>query len=156
MALESQGVITAYEPALYAIRSADLIVLGPGSLFTSIVSCLIVPGVEDAIRESRAPVVFVGSLADYQGETRGMSLIEHYDALMAHGMGGMVNYLLMHDSSVDERVGISGVKRVAYTDEDIAAIEKAGTRVLLRDLADTERPSWHNPAKLRHAFSEVL
>ena len=130
--------------------------LGPGSLFTSIVSCLIVPGVEDAIRESRAPVVFVGSLADYQGETRGMSLIEHYDALMAHGMGGMVNYLLMHDSSVDERVGISGVKRVAYTDEDIAAIEKAGTRVLLRDLADTERPSWHNPAKLRHAFSEVL
>ena len=156
VALESQGVITAYEPALYTLRSADLIVLGPGSLFTSIVSCLIVPGVEDAIRESHAPVVFVGSLADYQGETRGMSLLEHYEALLAHGMGGLVNYLLMHDSSVDEQIGITGVKRVAYSDNDIAAIESAGTKVMLRDLADEERPSWHNPAKLRHAFSEVL
>lgn len=156
VALESHGVIKAYEPALEAIRSADLIVLGPGSLFTSIVSCLIVPGVEEAIRESHAPVVFVGSLADYQGETRGLSLLEHYDALLTHGMEGLVSYLLVHDAAVDGKAGITDVKRVAYSTDDIAEIEKSGARVLLRDLADTERPSWHNPAKLRHAFSEVL
>lgn len=67
--LESDQPIRAYEPALDAIRQADLIVLGPGSLFTSIIPNLLVPGVIDAIRESRGATMFVCSLADMQGET---------------------------------------------------------------------------------------
>ena len=155
VALRAQGAIAAYEPALDAIRAADLIVLGPGSLFTSIVSCLIVPGVIDAIRASHAQVVLVGSLADYQGETRGMTLLEHYRALVDHGMGGLVNSMLVHDSSQDELNGPE-VRRVPYTSDDIARIERAGTAVHVCDLSDAERPTWHDPAKLRHAFSEVL
>ena len=63
--------IEPYRPALDAIRAADLIVLGPGSLFTSIIPNLLVPGVIDAIRESKGACVFVCSLADMQGETWG-------------------------------------------------------------------------------------
>lgn len=155
VALRAQGPITAYEPALEAIRSADLIVLGPGSLFTSIISCLIVPGVIGAIRSSRARVAFVGSLADYQGETRGMTLLDHYHALVNHGMGALVNYMFVHDAESDAP-GELDVRRVPYTSDDVARIERAGTAVLIRNLADSNRPTWHDPAKLRHAFSEVL
>lgn len=57
--LESAAPVRAYEPALDAIREADFIVLGPGSLFTSILPNLLVPGVVDAIRDSHAATLFV-------------------------------------------------------------------------------------------------
>lgn len=97
--LESAAPVRAYEPALDAIREADFIVLGPGSLFTSILPNLLVPGVIDAIRDSHAATLFVCSLADQQGETRGMTALEHYEALCRHGMEGLVDYMLVH--SVD-------------------------------------------------------
>ena len=97
--LESAAPVRAYEPALDAIREADFIVLGPGSLFTSILPNLLVPGVVDAIRDSHAATLFACSLADQQGETRGMTALEHYEALCRHGMEGLVDYMLVH--SVD-------------------------------------------------------
>lgn len=157
VALNSDGAITAYQPAVEAIRGADLIVLGPGSLYTSIISCLIVPGVIQAIAESSATVVFVSSLADVQGETRGMSAYEHFKALEAHGMGGLVDCVLIHDARFDQAdLESKGIRRVPCSREDIEAIEASGPRVLVRDLADKGHPAWHDPVKLRSAFMEVL
>ncbi|MGI6221064.1 MAG: gluconeogenesis factor YvcK family protein [Coriobacteriales bacterium] len=82
---------SAYEPALEAIRAADLIVLGPGSLFTSIIPNLLVPGITDAIRESGAATVFLCSVADMQGETWGLDCSEHVDAVLDHGMEGLLH-----------------------------------------------------------------
>ena len=78
--------------ALEAIRAADLIVLGPGSLFTSIIPNLLVPGVVEAIRESKGTTVFVCGLADVQGETLRLSAREHVEALLDHGMRGLLDY----------------------------------------------------------------
>lgn len=89
----------AYEPALDAIRNADLIVLGPGSLFTSVIANLLVPGVVEAVRESRGRVLFVCSLADVQGETWGLTAREHVEALYDHGLEGLVDYVLVHSDA---------------------------------------------------------
>ena len=88
------GIVEAYAPALEAIRAADLIVLGPGSLFTSIIPNLLVPGVVEAIRESKGATVFVCGLADVQGETLRLSAREHVEALLDHGMRGPSRYVL--------------------------------------------------------------
>ena len=88
--------IKPYRPALRAIRNADLIVLGPGSLFTSIIPNLLVPGVINAIRRSHGSVLFVCSLADMQGETWGLTAKEHVQALLDHGMNDLVDYVLIH------------------------------------------------------------
>ncbi len=157
--LRSESGISAYEPAVEAIRAADLIVLGPGSLFTSIISSLLVPGIEDAVRASGATVVFACSLADIQGETRGLSALDHYRALEAHGMHGLVDVMLMQSAqSADERPWVAdGTARpLAVNEGDIEAIEKQGTRVLVRDLVDESYPTWHDPAKLRSALLEVI
>lgn len=103
----------AYEPALDAIREADLIVLGPGSLFTSIIANLLVPGVVDAIRESRGRVLFVCSLADVQGETWGLTAREHVEALFDHGLEGLVDYVLVHSDAPLRASGSSPDRLVA-------------------------------------------
>lgn len=182
--LQAAHPVRAYEPALDAIRAADLIVLGPGSLFTSIIPNLLVPGVVDAIRASKGCTLFVCSLADMQGETWGLTAREHVEALMDHGMRGLVDYVLVHavpellssdaskTSEHDDAAG-SGVfsaqqpkgadarqarriRPVSVTFHDIQAIQAQGPVVIVRDLVDPASPTWHAPAALRNAFSGVL
>ena len=91
----------AYPAALRVIREANFIVLGPGSLFTSIIPNLLVPGVVEAIREAHdrendpACTLFVCSLADMQGETWGMNCYDYVDALTRHGMRGLLDIALI-------------------------------------------------------------
>lgn len=92
----------AYEPACKAILDADLVVLGPGSLFTSIIPNLLVPQIREAICRSHARTLFVCSLADMQGETWGLDVAEHVEALLDHGMRGHLDAVLVHRSA-DQR-----------------------------------------------------
>lgn len=168
--LESDTAVRAYEPALQAIREADLIVLGPGSLFTSIIANLVVPGVVEAIRESNAATMFVCPLADMQGETRGMSALEHYDALCRHGMEGLVDYMLVHSTrslrpgDAAEVAADDGyftddgvhIRPVRISHDDAETIQSRGTVVLVRDMVDPQRPTWHDPRALRNATRTVI
>lgn len=177
--LESDQPIRAYGPALDAIRQADLIVLGPGSLFTSIIPNLLVPGVIDAIRESHGATMFVCSLADMQGETWGLSAKEHYEALVRHGMDGLVDYMLVHSPEplrparrldrmaaalrrVPETLPMrseqeaSAIRPVRISYEDACAIQQSGPVVLVRNLVDPLRPTWHDPNALRDAMRTVI
>lgn len=169
---EDAGSVRAYPPALDAIRDADLIVLGPGSLFTSIIASLLVPGIVDAVRSSRGRVLFVCSVADTQGETWGLSAREHVQALVDHGMGGLIDYVLVHGvaplaggnaAARSEEGGIGGdlsglerIRPVAVSYGDVAAIQSMGVEVIVRDLADPQHPTWHSPLALREAFACVL
>ena len=158
VALESDEPIVAYEPACAAIREADLVVLGPGSLFTSIIPNIIVPGIVEAIRDSHGTVVFVSSLADVQGETRSLTVSEHYGALMEHGMRGLIDVVLAPGLS-EEHLRTDDLpfrKSLVTTMEDLKFMESCGSRVIIADFAEHDHCTWHDPAKLRHAFAEVL
>ncbi len=165
--LRSDKPIIAYEPAIAAVEEADLIVLGPGSLYTSIIPNLLVPGIVDAIRRNTGTTVFVCSLADMQGETRGMSARDHMEALEEHGLRGLVDCMLVHNPqrlSADGRsasgYGIADddalVRPVLISADDVRYIEAHHCKVMQRDLVDTARPTWHDPRKLQQAFVEVL
>lgn len=86
----------AYRPALMAIRDADLIVLGPGSLYTSIIPNLLVPGVIEAIDQSHAKTVLLCSVADMQGETWGLDCYEHVKAILDCGMEGKLHVVCVN------------------------------------------------------------
>lgn len=169
--LLSDAPLKAYGPAVDAIMGADLVVLGPGSLYTSIMPNLAVPGIAEAVRATDAPVVFVCSLADVQGETRGLRAIDHYRALEDHGMAGAIDYMLVHaPSGISAEApnargastyGIASdddnrVRPVEITEAEARAIQDAGTCVLARDLVDNGHPTWHDPRKLQLAFLEVV
>lgn len=172
-----------YEPALQAIREADLIVLGPGSLFTSIIPNLLIPGVVEAIRASRGRVLFVCALADVQGETWGLTAREHFEALAAHGMEGLIDYMLVHSkvplraespatgsfaalsgaelehastSDLNDTQLTRGVRPISINYADMLAIQSRGPIVISRNLVDSEQPTWHSPFALREAFQGVI
>ena len=94
----------ANEAAVRAILDADLVALGPGSLFTSIIPNVLVGGIRDALRETHAVRVFVCPKIDSLGETNGMSVADHVEALAAHVLDGALDAVLVHSASKPEFV----------------------------------------------------
>ena len=94
----------ANEAAVQAILDADLVALGPGSLFTCIIPNVLVGGIRDAIRETHAVRVYVCPKIDSLGETNDMSVADHVVALVAHGLDGALDAVLVHSASKPEFV----------------------------------------------------
>jgi uncharacterized cofD-like protein len=132
---------------LEAIRSADLIILGPGSLFTSVVPNLLVRGVAAAIARSRAPRVLVGNLMTQPGETDGFSASDHLAAIMRLAGAGLVDYYLGNARAVSislrRRYARDGATPVAL---HAAAIRSMGVTPVERDLLREDLAD----GKLRH------
>lgn len=92
----------ALPEVLDAIASADLIILGPGSLYTSVIPNLLVDGIVDAIMESSAKKIYVCNIMTQPGETDGYSVASHLNALFAHANGRkIVDAILVNDSLPD-------------------------------------------------------
>ena len=85
------------EDALHAIAEAEVIVIGPGSLFTSILPALLIPDIREAIAASGALVVFACNVATQPGETGGFDLADHLDALNRHGAGQLPDVVLANN-----------------------------------------------------------
>jgi uncharacterized cofD-like protein len=88
----------AYPKVLQAILSADLIVIGPGSLYTSILPNLLVPDISAAVRTSQAFKVFVCNVATQPGETESFTCGDHVHALELHGGSGLIDLVLQNNS----------------------------------------------------------
>lgn len=87
----------AYPDAVQAILSADLIILGPGSLFTSILPNLLVRGIAEAIRSSRALKVYVCNVATQHGETENFTVVDHVRAIEHHVGKGLFDIVLANN-----------------------------------------------------------
>jgi uncharacterized cofD-like protein len=133
--------------AVAAIRRADLIVLGPGSLFTSLLPNLLVPGIARAVAAAGCPTVMVANLREQPGETEGLSLVDHLDAFAAH----------VPDVTVDLLIGHEGPTRTdgaapLVVDRDALA-DRVGS-VVTTDLHDGR--DGHDPVALARCFEDVL
>ena len=84
----------ALPDALHAISEADLILLGPGSLYTSVIPNLLVDGVADTIRASHAQKFYICNIMTQDGETEGYTAADHLEALQRHGREGIVDLCL--------------------------------------------------------------
>lgn len=147
--LEPAGV-AGYPPALDAIRNADVVVIGPGSLFTSIIPNFLVDGVTEALTHSDARVVYVCNVANMRGETAGMDAADHVDALVAHGLGGSIDVVL-----VDEPTSAERLHAVKTGPAQRARIQAEGISVVSADLVDPADPARHDPQKLLAALAGV-
>jgi uncharacterized cofD-like protein len=87
-----------------AVRQADVVVLGPGSLFTSVVPHLLIEGLAAALRETQAVVVLVGNIVGEPGETTGLDAAAQLRVLEEHAGGALVDAVLVHDGPIDPAV----------------------------------------------------
>lgn len=85
----------AHPQAVEAILDADQVVIGPGSLFTSLIATLLVPGIREALAETSAQRVFVCNARIQKGETEGMDAAQHVEALLVHAGSSSVDVVLL-------------------------------------------------------------
>jgi uncharacterized cofD-like protein len=142
---------------LAAIAEADLIVLGPGSLYTSVIPNLLVPGVADAIRASRALKVYACNIMTQPGETDGYQCRDHLQALLDHAGPGVVTHCLVNTAAVPEAT------RQRYEDTGAVPIRavlgndrRLGVEVVGRSLLDPRHPGRHDPDRLAAGLLELL
>lgn len=132
--------------ALAAIAEAELIVLGPGSLYTSLLPNLLVPGIATALRQAPAPVVLVANLREQPGETEGMDLADHLDVLADHAPDVRIDALLVHEGARP-----SGPGRAL--DGHAPRLADHPVPIHAADLLD--RHDGHDPAALARALTVV-
>ena len=143
--------------ALKAIREADLILLGPGSLYTSVIPNLLVEGVAKAIAQADAPKIYVCNIMTQDGETEGYTAADHLEALMDHGAPGLVDLCLANSTPVSPGL----VER--YRQEDAVPLVVDRERIAHMGLELVERPvaatdgnfARHDPDLLAGAILEI-
>ncbi len=138
----------AFPQAVQAILSADLIVIGPGSLYTSIIPNLLVPDIAAAIRSSRALKVFVCNVATERGETDGYTCKDHIRALEDHVGRGLFDLVVSNDAFRGELPeGIEWVKTEPDLDVEYP--------IYRADLIDENDPWRHDSAKLAQVLMDL-
>ena len=133
------------EDALAAIAAADLIVLGPGSLYTSILPGVLPRRLMAALLAATAPCIYVCNVATQVGETQGYGLRAHLRALEAHLPPGLIDVVVANDNLVARTPPNYGATPVRI---DVAADDQRLPRFVLADVVDDENAHHHDPAKL--------
>jgi uncharacterized cofD-like protein len=134
--------VRAYPEAVRAILSADVVVAGPGSLFTSILPNLLIEDIRQAVSASPALRIYVCNVACQPGETDGFDVGQHVSALEQHVGWGLFPYVLVNNN-LPPSGSDSGVEPVA-----VRYAQGEGCRVLEADLCDPSVPWRHDPNKL--------
>jgi uncharacterized cofD-like protein len=145
--------VAASEDALAAIAEADLIVLGPGSLYTSLLPSLLVRDIRDAVIASSAVRAFVCNVATQLGETSEYDLADHLDALVAHTAPGLVDVVLANNR-------FSARVPTGWQAEPVRLRwppgEGAAPRLVLDDVVDPDNAHHHDPERLAASLLRLL
>lgn len=133
--------------AVAAILEADVVLIGPGSLYTSLIPNFLIPGILEALRETDATVVYIANVANARGETTGFDAYDHVSALNRHGLKGLIDVVLCPEGSMCPG-GQAG--------ECAQRISASGMAVVVCDLVDDLSPVRHDGSKLVDALRGVL
>ena len=147
----------ALPAALEALARADIILLGPGSLYTSVIPNLLVDGISQAIEDSKALKIYICNIMTQDGETEGMTASEHLEALLEHGGAKLVDLCLCNSAT------ISGEMLNRYRQEDAVPLvvdrqelEILGAEVVCRPLTEDQKDfARHSGAKVAQAVLDL-
>ena len=146
------------EEALEAIRRAEAIVLGPGSLFTSIIPNLLVDGIVDAILNSHAMKFYVCNVMTQAGETDNFTAEDHLLSLLEHGRKGIVDYILVNNHAtmnreILQRYAEEGAAPVTYKKDQL---ELLNVRVIEADLLNEQHVLRHDSTQLAETIMDTI
>lgn len=141
----------AVKEAIKRINNADVIIFGPGSLYTSIIPNLLVEGMVKAIKESSAVKIYVCNIMTQPGETIGYCAYDHLKAIEKHTYEGIMDYIIANDEGVNDEI----LKRyesegAQYVKANPSSFENSRTKLILGNLVAD------NPDYLRHDVEELI
>ncbi|MCY4529306.1 MAG: YvcK family protein [Chloroflexi bacterium] len=140
---------SAVPGAIQAILDAEIIVIGPGSLYTSILPNLLVKGLAEAVLNTEARKLYVCNVATEHGETIGYTVADHLSALQQHTSSAIVDYVIANSGIAELGPPFKG----RLVEQDGSDVEHA--RIVTADLIDREFPVRHDAAKLADSILAV-
>ena len=149
--------VEAVQSSLDALRDAEAIVLGPGSLYTSIMPNLLVEGIGDALCRSKAVKIYICNVMTQPGETDGYTASMHVKAILDHAGRSAVDYVIVNSTPVPEDLKQKYAETGAYpvvVDEDV--LNALGVGVIKADLITDHDAIHHDPKKLAESVMRVV
>ncbi len=157
--LDANGEIAPLPEVLTAIENADLIILGPGSLYTSVLPNLLVPGIAEAIHNAKAKVVYINNVMTQPGETDGYTAFDHVSAILKHTCPDFINYCIMNCGTAPKDLLFKYIEDgAAVVRGDIHKIRETGIEVILSDLIEINEQGLirHNSQVLAETIEKLL
>lgn len=139
----------AIEQVIEAIENADVVVLGPGSLYTSIIPNLLVDGVVDAIKRTKAIKIYVCNIMTQQGETENYSAADHLEALEKHSYKGIADIMIVNNAVITEEL------KIRYAQEFACEVINDSERITDRTAVVNGNFLLIKSGKIRHNFSRL-
>jgi uncharacterized cofD-like protein len=156
--LTSKSSIRPLPESIQAIRQADLIIIGPGSLYTSILPNLLVPRLGDEVCNSLAKKVYICNLMTQAGETHGFTASDHVKAIYDHMNRSFINTILVNNEEIPPDI------QLRYNEEladpvlyDLPELSELGLEVVHADIAYQENGALrHDPKKVAKILYNLL
>ena len=153
---ELGGKCKPLEDAIWAINDADLIILGPGSLYTSVIPNLIINGIAKAINDSKAKKIYVCNIMTQPGETDGFSVSDHIKTLLEHAKYEKIMDAVLVNTDLPEDLIApykdAGSEPVVV---DTKEIEKLGIEIVQKNLIEDKRFEDGHSSFVRHSPSRL-
>jgi len=128
------------DEVINSIENADIIIMGPGSLYTSIIPNLLVKGVVDAIHKSKATKVYICNIMTQPGETDGYNVLEHVNAIMKHTNKNIIDYIISNNEILDkemlDRYKKDGAKQALLDDKQRKILKTMGIKFIEENLIE--------------------
>lgn len=155
--IEPKGA-RALKEAIDAIMEADAVILGPGSLYTSVIPNLLVKGIASALQKTRGIKIYISNIMTQPGETDGFSVEDHIKAIYKHGGNGIIDYVIVNVGKIDK--SLEG----KYKDEEShlvkmneSVVNKLGVKAIEGDLISIKNGLIrHNSERLASILIETI
>ncbi len=152
------GKVDAHPLGLKAIKNADLVTIGPGSLYTTVIACLLTPGIPDALAKTKAKVVAILNTTTQPGQTDNYTFSKHLETLQKYLPVGTIDICLVNNRKPDikdiKKLSKEGLKFLEFTIKDKKGLEKLGVKVVAADLIEEarvqEKVLWNKQDTIRH------
>lgn len=156
----SPKLILPLKESIDSIMDADIVLLGPGSLYTSIIPNLLVTDISQALKETKAEVVYILNIMAQPGETNDYSVTDHVAAIIDHANSNIIDKIVVNSKEVDKYAkyrykSIENSTPIYLTDEDREDMKELGIEIIEADICDISYDYIvHDPNKLMKAILE--
>lgn len=149
--------VAPVKSSLDALKDADAIILGPGSLYTSVLPNLLVNGISETIKNSKAIKIYICNVMTQPGETDNYTASMHIKALLDHVGEGIVDYVIVNSkeisTSAQEMYADQGAFVVKVDEDEIA---KLGVKIIKANIINETNLVRHDPVKLSRAIMKMV
>lgn len=156
----SPKLILPLKESIDSIMDADIVLLGPGSLYTSIIPNLLVTDISQALKKTKAEVVYILNIMTQPGETNDYSVTDHVAAIIDHANSNIIDKIVVNSKEVDKYAkyrykSIENSTPIYLTDEDREDMKELGIEIIEADICDISYDYIvHDPNKLMKAILE--